>query len=905
MAVQSAVGNFLSTSLGSLVYYLLVLWAVLAGFGMALGEWQRTRNERVQRLLIAMGGIVLVRAVYAVAALIASAGWIESEVVLPPLERFVDTASIGFLAWGFMPSPRHRVRTWDWLLAVHVVLAVAVYLVFTMLWGQALANGAVSDYNGYWQSTVWLVWQLGLILLAGYGAIRSQGGGWGTFLPAMFVLFVGGLAQWFFPPDVPQVPGWQRLANLVAYPLIAVAVYQEIYAGLRVRSRELQDISQASLDQIKSLLNLFEAGQQTSGSLDLSTVLDNAVRGIARVLDADQCAIVFPEEGDSGTMRLVAIYNPTRQGRGEAVTFPLDYQLAVQQAIRRKKPVVVEDSENVQLKVLFALLGSGETGPLLVQPLLTRTDAVGAIIAGNARSRRSFTPNEVKLCQSMAGQLVAAIHNARRFQAAQNQIQTLSKSQTEERRMLQQAKVRIEQLANQLAEARAESQELKSSEHAVCEERDTLEVQLANSRAEVETLSAQLVVLETDLAQAHAHVEAQMRWQEEEVSRLRAEWAEGPGTEESTQAVLQGLTVGVLVTDARGVIQQANMAAEALLDAEVEELKGLELAEISTDEQWLRAVATAGEGQAVRLTMQGAGNTLMCDLAPLPHPAGRLEEGQRLVAVLQDITAAMEEQRRHLDAVAALAEELRTPTTTIINYADLLLGEAVGGLGNAQHKFLTRIKSVAERLAQMADALAREASPDQPWRTEGAKPQRQRVDVSQLIEATVAESSCQLEDRSITLELDLADDLPAVKTDPDYLRRVLSNLLSNACLASSEGGQIRVQAAEAPAIAGQEAASLNGDGFVMVSVIDSGGGLSDEALQQVFDQSRPSQTPPGLGESGADLALAKMLVEAQGGRLWVESENGVGTTFRFVLPVNDVGPGSDLSAGGSLDARER
>jgi signal transduction histidine kinase len=896
MALLSSIGEILSTREGSLVYYLLVLWAVLACLGMAWGEWQRTRNERVQRLLIAMGGMVLVRAVYAVGALIASVGWVEGVFVLPPLERFVDTASISFLAWGFMPSPRHRVRTWDWLLGVNVVLAAAVCLVFTRLWGQALAGGDISDYNGYWQSAVWLVWQLGLVLLASYGAVRSQGAGWGTFVSAMLILFVGGLAQWLFPPKIANVPVWQRVANLVAYPLIAIAVYQEIFAGLRVRSRELQDISQASLDQIKSLLNLFEAGQHTSGSLDLSTVLDNAVRGIARVLDADQCAIVFPEEGDSGTMRLVAIYNPTRQGRGEAVTFPLDYQLAVQQAIRRKKPVVVEQSENIQLKVLFALLGSGETGPLLVQPLLTKTDAVGAIIAGNARSRRPFTPNEVKLCQSMAGQLGAAIQNARRFQAAQDQIQTLSRSQTEERRLLQQAKVRIQQLTDQLAEARVESQELKSSEETIREERDALEIQLARVQAEADTLSARLVALETDLAQAHAHAEAQLRWQEEELSRLQAEWAEGAGTEESTQAVLQGLTVGVLVTDAHGVIQQTNMAAEALLDAHVDELKGLELAEISNDEQWLRAVATAGDGQAVRLTMQGAGNTLMCDLAPLPPPVGRPEEGQRLVVVFQDITAAMEEQRQRLNIVQdldavrvqerlALAEELRTPTTTIINYADLLLGEAVGGLGSAQHKFLTRIKSVAERMAQMANDLVREVSPDQ----EPVKPQRQRVDVSRFIEATVAESYCQWEDGSITLELDLPDDLPAVKTDPDYLRRVLSNLLSNACLASAEGGQVRVQAAGAPAVVEQEAAPLNGDGFVMVSVIDSGGGLSDEALQQVFDQSRPSRTPPGLGESGAGLALARTLVEAQGGRLWVESENGVGTTFRFILPVNDVG----------------
>jgi signal transduction histidine kinase len=82
---------------------------------------------------------------------------------------------------------------------------------------------------------------------------------------------------------------------------------------------------------------------------------------------------------------------------------------------------------------------------------------------------------------------------------------------------------------------------------------------------------------------------------------------------------------------------------------------------------------------------------------------------------------------------------------------------------------------------------------------------------------------------------------------------------------------------------------MNGDGFVIISVKDSGGGLSDEAFSQIFDRSRPVQTPAGLGESGAGLALAKTLVEAQGGRLWVESETGIGTTFNLVLPVNSVG----------------
>ena len=91
--------------------------------------------------------------------------------------------------------------------------------------------------------------------------------------------------------------------------------------------------------------------------------------------------------------------------------------------------------------------------------------------------------------------------------------------------------------------------------------------------------------------------------------------------------------------------------------------------------------------------------------------------------------------------------------------------------------------------------------------------------------------------------------------------------------------------------------AVNGDGFVIVSVKDSGGGLSDEALNQVFDRARPRHTPPGLGESGEGLALVKTLVEAQGGRLWVESEKGVGTTFSFVLPVNDAGGRTDGRAG--------
>lgn len=886
MAVFQQASRILSTQPGSTAYYFLLLLAVGAGLWMAWGEWRRARSEHAQRWLMAMGGIVVVRTIFVLASLVASLGWIDREALLPPLERFADLASIGFLAWALVPQSWRRARGWDWFFGVNLVLAIVACVTFTILWAGALASNLAPDYNLYWQATVWAVWELGLILVAVLAIIRGRSAAWGMYLTAMVILFAGVLLQVLAPADVQHLPLWQRWANLIAYPLIAFAIYQDIFAELRVHSREMQDISQASLDQMKDLLRLFDASRQMSTSLDLPVVLDSAVRGMARVLHADQCAIVFPDEGDSGTMRLVAIHNPARQGRGESVTFPLEYQLTVQQAIRRRKPVVVEASDNVQLKVLFALLGSGETGPLLVQPLLTAKESIGAVIAGNSSSRRSFSPNAVKLCQSMAKHVVNAISNARLYQAALDEIASLNQAQGDIRRGSAEAAKQSQERADRLAELRAEVQGLRNWEEAAREARNAQEIQLVSSRAEVEAMAGRLMVLETDLAQAHAKAEAQSLWFEDESARMRTEWGETVLSVESSQSILHGMTAGVLVTDVHAVIQDANFAAEILLDRSIGELQQLALQDVSSDERWQQGVSTASGGEAVRLTMQVGINTLMCDLAPLVDPDAPQDEEHRLIVILQDVSAEVEEQRSQLETMAMLAQELRTPITTIISYADMLLGEAVGMVGSAQRKYLTRIKAGAERMARMTDDLTREAGVEEQW----SGPQRQSVDVNSLIEATVAGSHCQLEDRELSLELELPDDLPAIYADPDHLRHVLSHLLSNACLASTVGGRIQVQAGQSPtAPLDHEELSLNGDGFVVVSVSDSGGGLSEEALTRVFDRARPSQTPAGLGESGAGLSLVRTLVEAHGGRLWVESEKGVGTTFSFVLPVNDVG----------------
>ncbi len=894
MWILSGVGEILSSSLGSLVYHLLLLLAVQAALGMAWGEWRRARHEQARRLLLAMAGLTGVRLSYVVSALPVLAGWVQPSLLLPPVERFADTASILFLGWAFMPPARHRTRAWDLIFGANLLLAIGAGIAFPLLWSR---TPPPADYNLSGQALVWSLWQLGLILLAGLAAVRSRGEGWGIFFLAMALLLLGQFLQLAYPAGIPHLPVWERLANLVAYPLLVIAIYQNIVVGLRLHSRQLQDISQASLDQIKSLLFLFDASRQMFSSLDLPTVLDNAVEGIARALQADQCAIAFPVENDPSQMRLVAIHNPARQGRGEAVTFPLEYQYIVQQAVRRKKPILSEEADNVQLKVLFALMGSSEIGPLLVQPLLTDQEPIGAIIVGNSRSRRPFTPNEAKLCQSMADQVVIAIQNARRHKASQSRIEELNRTLAEERRTAQQTRDQLQKLAERLTGLQAEMDELRRREELAREARNALEIKLVSSRAEADALAERVTVLETDLAQAHANAEAQLRWHEEELARRQADWEEASQAIEWVQTLLQSMTSGILVADAEGIIQEANVAAEILLERDSGELRGLALAEVSDDRRWRQAVVTATGGEAVRLTLQIGANSLLCDITPLTAPDGA--QGQGIVAILQDISVEAEGQRARLEAIAALVGELRTPITTILSYTDLLLGESMGILGETQRSFLRRIQAGAEQIAHMTDELVQKTIVEELW----TGPQRQPVDLGQLIEGAVARTQPFLQDKALSLELEVPDNLPPIQADPDYLRRVLLNLLSNACLASAVGGRISIKAARSDGAAlHQQHPDLDDNGFVIVSVRDSGGGLSDEALNRVFDRARPSQTPKGLGESGADLALVKALVEAHGGRLWVESEQGAGTTFSFVLPANsptgDLPPGSARSDAG-------
>lgn len=227
------------------------------------------------------------------------------------------------------------------------------------------------------------------------------------------------------------------------------------------------------------------------------------------------------------------------------------------------------------------------------------------------------------------------------------------------------------------------------------------------------------------------------------------------------------------------------------------------------------------------------------------------------------------------DVTATIVQELRQPLSSIVVYTDLLLGESVGILGATQRKFVERIKASVERMEGLADDLIQMVMDNQ-----GRALTPEKVDLNDVIDMAVAQALVKLRKRSIILRLDVPDQLPSLQADRDALQQILVHLLQNAGDTSPQEGEV--------ALSAQVEVKENEPGFVLIQVTDSGGGIPAEELPRVFSRLYRSDNTmiPGVGETGVGLSVVKSLVEAHGGRIWVDSVMGRGATFSVLLPAS-------------------
>jgi signal transduction histidine kinase len=269
--------------------------------------------------------------------------------------------------------------------------------------------------------------------------------------------------------------------------------------------------------------------------------------------------------------------------------------------------------------------------------------------------------------------------------------------------------------------------------------------------------------------------------------------------------------------------------------------------------------------------------------------AARLEIGARIVSVhlapvlmdneflgtvsaFRDVTAEVEAERAKTEFVSTVSHELRTPMTSIKGYVDLLLMGAVGVLTEDQQNFLSVIRSNVERLTLLVSDLLDISRVESGRLAVSPKV----IHLEEVIDLTIVTMRARAMDKGLTLQSEVSSPLPEVLADPDRVTQILTNLMANACNYTPSGGRVTVSA-------------YAHNDEVHVAVSDTGIGISEEDQEKVFDRFFRAdhdivQDAPG---AGLGLSIVKSLTEMQGGRVWVKSDLGRGSTFTVAFPAAD------------------
>jgi signal transduction histidine kinase len=247
------------------------------------------------------------------------------------------------------------------------------------------------------------------------------------------------------------------------------------------------------------------------------------------------------------------------------------------------------------------------------------------------------------------------------------------------------------------------------------------------------------------------------------------------------------------------------------------------------------------------------------------------KENADLVGELRDNNFQLERANRlKSEFLANVSHELRTPMNAIIGYSKLMLDGLDGELNAQQEADLQRVTTAADNLLGLINGLL-DLSKIEAGRMEINV---EEVDVRPIVEDVVALVRPQSDSKDLDVHANLPADLPPILADRARFRQVLVNLMSNS-VKFTDKGSVTVSA-------------TSGDGWVTMSVADTGIGISAEAQAYIFDEFRQADasTTRRYGGTGLGLAISKRLVALHGGRIWVESGANGGSVFSFTMPIH-------------------
>jgi signal transduction histidine kinase len=880
MSFLQDIVELISSQPGDLVYHLISLFAVQIIVTLALGHWRHNHRDPLAVQLGVLGGaLFLTRMPLMGIALLARVGTLSPQVIQPPLERFLDLVTLLLAAWAFLPILSRHLRLSTMGLVVSLLISAGIYVAFAALWPQDEALSVV--YIGYWQDTVWEFLSIAVTGLALIASVVRREGRWGLVACLFGIWLVGHVLQFAAPLSVEaHTAGWVRLANLATLPVIASLVYHRV-----LRASPAMIMRRDAGPEIISILG---AIQRIETAHDIEAALRLAAPSIAHAVGADMVAIGVPAPGSTKQLRIVALHPSTgTMLAAQEPTLLLSRHPLLATAIKTgsmqfanapiKDPTIIS---------LYHRLGFERPGPLLALPLISEDALLGVILTGNSVSQQNWTMRGKQIFQAMGAALTTALVNSSRLRDSERSGE------------LQQAIGKARQLAHQVSELETEikrqrqrAEELATKLRLREQQENAAESESADEivflKEEIRQLLSARITAEAELAKWKEKTEQLLQLNDslqEQLTQAQVELQEtktpGPAVPPTLhRQIIDSLgPQAILIGDEQGNIILANQGARYLVGQIRTGLEGTPLQSLFVEPAWAEAIDKLladdlEDSNATSVTLRLDGRRVRAELTRIPNITG----GMGTLAVM---FYPVEQAPAQDDTVMSLVHELRTPMTSITSYTELLLGESVGILGEMQRQFLQRINANIERMSGLMEDIARVISIDAGDGLLAPEP----VELINVIEDAIMSLSPQFSERELGVQMDMPSQLPPIRADRDSLYQIVLHLLSNACHSSVPGTEVLVHAR----LEQYEEQLHDLPDYLFMSVTDTGGGIAPEDQRRVFQRLYRADNPTidGLGDTGVGLSIAKTLVETQGGRIWVESEMDVGSTFSFVLPLS-------------------
>ena len=329
-------------------------------------------------------------------------------------------------------------------------------------------------------------------------------------------------------------------------------------------------------------------------------------------------------------------------------------------------------------------------------------------------------------------------------------------------------------------------------------------------------------------------------------------------------AVLNQMTDGVLIADPDGRVQLLNPAAERIFQIAAQKGLGRSVVEVLRYHQLVDLWRAAKEGERQTTMLEIGPQHLFLQVTGMPLKTSL--KGNSLI-LFQDLTQLRRLETVRRDFISNVSHELRTPLASLKALAETLQESALDD-PPAARRFILRMETEIDNLTQLVNELL-ELS-----RIESGKVPLSfhRVQPCDLLKPAYERMSLQVERAGLALVLDCPPALPEVFADPDRITQVMINLIHNATKFTPPAGKITLSAYQ--------------DGqFIVFFVKDTGVGIAKKDLARIFERFYKADRARTGGGTGLGLSIARHMIESHGGFIWAESEEELGSTFYFSLPI--------------------